>query len=252
MGVIYLDLNLDEIKDALSNSLSNIKDGLSQLQQNFLESKLYNIVDGALDIGIRLAMPDCIEDSVISIKDSILQNGLIEGIKETVKSTFEFGKSCLNIATDNFETIDQLETAVKTNGTLDILSSFFDKGLNSALSAGLITKTIKSNIKSTKNSFIKKIDTNLTAELKDQKQYLKKIEQFATKWQKYFEAENLEKMQEVYEDMKEYINDSDICPFESTLEKYNEIEMLQNLLENNGGNFDLSEDELELVEALAN
>jgi vacuolar-type H+-ATPase catalytic subunit A/Vma1 len=246
-----MGFNLDDIKENLSNGLSNIKNSLSDLQKNFLESKVFSAVNGALDIGIRFALPDCIEDEVISIKDTLLKNGLIEGVKATVKTATDFGKNCVSIATNNFKTVDELESAVKTRGTLDTISEFFDKAVDNAKSAGFISKSTKTKLKSTKKTFIKNVDTNLTSELKQQKSYIKQINEYATKWQKYFNSENLEKMTEVYNEMKNYVETTTVCPFKDNLEKYNEIEMLQSVVTNNGGNFNLSEDELNLVKALS-
>jgi hypothetical protein len=77
----------------LENTVGNTVDNLSKLQEKFLESKLFDFVDNALNIGIKTALPDWIENDVIELKDNIIENGVIQGIKETVSSVIEIRKS---------------------------------------------------------------------------------------------------------------------------------------------------------------
>ena len=64
-------------------------------------------------------MPDLIEDEIIDIKDSILENGFKDGIKEIINSGINYGKSVIGIVTGNFENTSQISLAVKKGGILD-------------------------------------------------------------------------------------------------------------------------------------
>ena len=56
------------------------------------------------------------------IKNTLLSEGLSEGIKKVVSSAVDFGKSALGIVTGNFENISQIKKAVEQGGLIDTLS----------------------------------------------------------------------------------------------------------------------------------
>ena len=56
-------------------------------------------------MGLRYVLPDLIEEEVIDVKDSLIQNGLKEGLKTAVENTINIGKSAIGIVTGNFENI---------------------------------------------------------------------------------------------------------------------------------------------------
>ena len=74
------DLNLDNI-----NEISNTKENIKEIQQSFLESNLGKCINSAIDIGLKAALPDFIEDQIIDIKNTILENGFSEGLKLIVE-----------------------------------------------------------------------------------------------------------------------------------------------------------------------
>jgi len=43
-------------------------------QNNFLKSTLGNTINSAIDLGLKIVLPDFIEDEIIEVKDSILNN----------------------------------------------------------------------------------------------------------------------------------------------------------------------------------
>ena len=111
-------------KIEIKNDLLNEKD-----QKNFLETTLGKTINTAIDIGIRAILPDFIDDQVINIKNNLLKNGLKEGISKTIDDTIEIGKSTIGIVTGNFENINQMQTAVKTGGIIDGISTLLDSVL---------------------------------------------------------------------------------------------------------------------------
>ena len=112
-------------KIEIKNDLLNEKD-----QKNFLETTLGKTINTAIDIGIRAILPDFIDDQVINIKNNLLKNGLKEGISKTIDDTIEIGKSTIGIVTGNFENINQMQTAVKTGGIIDGISTLLDSVIN--------------------------------------------------------------------------------------------------------------------------
>ena len=110
---------------------NNVLDNnIGEKQKNFLESNIYKAVNTGVDIGIRYLFPDVIEDEIIDIKDSFIQNGFKEGIKTAVDSAINFGKSALGIITGNFENVQQMQTAVRNGGIIDGVSNVINYTIN--------------------------------------------------------------------------------------------------------------------------
>jgi histidyl-tRNA synthetase len=116
---------------------------------------------------------------------------------------------------------------------------------------GIIDKSTCKLIKKQKNNVLNTIEKDLKSELSDQKKYLTQVEKYVDKWQSAFEDKDLDKMNEIFDDLKEYVEKT--LPIESTMKSYNEIKEIQEILENNNGDFSYITDEaLELIEALSN
>ena len=49
-------------------------------------------INNAIDIGLKTLLPDLIENQVIDIKNSLMENGLKAGIETAVDSAINFGK----------------------------------------------------------------------------------------------------------------------------------------------------------------
>ena len=71
------------------------------------------VINTAVDLGIRAALPNLIEDQVITIKDAILNSGFESGINQAINSAIDLGKSAIGIVTGNFENITQARNAIK-------------------------------------------------------------------------------------------------------------------------------------------
>ena len=65
----------------MSNKLeNNLENNIEKQQNNFLESSLGKTINYAIDTGLKLVLPDIIEDEVINIKNAFIGEGLKEGI----------------------------------------------------------------------------------------------------------------------------------------------------------------------------
>jgi len=229
-------------------SFNRTLNNIMQLQKNFMESKIFDATSVALDIGIAIALPDFIEEEVMELKDSIFKNGLVGGIKECINNIIDFGKDVLGVVTNDFKSLGDMKEALKKGGTIDTLSKTLDKVLEGLTYTGIITNKTKSLLKKEKNTILNNIDDNLSKEFNEQEVYLNNIKDYMLNWNKAYENKNFEEMKDIYSELKEYIND--IVPLEDTLQKYKKIENLQSLIESKNGNFELSQNEIELSEVL--
>ena len=99
---------------------------ISQEQNNFLESNLGKIINSALDVGLRMILPNFVEESVVEIKDTFLKNGFKEGISTAINNAINLGKSILGIFTGDFDNISQARDPIKSAGIIDGISNFFN------------------------------------------------------------------------------------------------------------------------------
>ena len=144
-----------------NNMQQNLGNKLGEWQHTFLESTLGKTINAGVDIGLKAVLPDLIEDEVIDVKNTILEQGFSEGIKEIVQTGINMGKSMLGIVTGNFENISQIQMAVKNGGILDKVSELLDFSIHLAKNKNLINNQIASLLKQGKNSIIHSVSDKI-------------------------------------------------------------------------------------------
>ena len=237
-----IENNLNTEKTILNNEING------KVQNNFLESTLGKTINAAVDIGLRWALPDLIEDEVINIKNSLIKGGLKEGINTAVSSAIDLGKSAMGILTGNFESISQAQNAVKTGGVIDGISNVIDTVLNKTTKMGLINKGISSVIHQGKNVILDSVSKNIEESFTSQLNNIEKLSKYENNWKNYFEKRDFDGMQKEYDKIQEKLKE--IMPLENTIKEARQIENIHNLIKNNRHNFDLTNEQLELSKML--
>ena len=123
---------MESLELNLNNNLDKINNKIEKEQVNFLETDIGKAINSAIDIGLKAALPNLIEDQVIDIKNTIMEQGFKEGINEIIKTGLDYGKSAIGIITGEFENISQIQMAVKNGGILDNVSKLLDLSINFA------------------------------------------------------------------------------------------------------------------------
>lgn len=234
---------VNSLENNISNSLVN-----NEKQNKFLESTIGKVINTGLNIGIRALLPDLIEDQIINIKDEIINNGFKSGLKQTVLSAIDLGKSATGMITGNFENINQARTVIKAGGLIDTISNLMDKGINAITKSGKVTKEIGNTIKSGKNIILKNIENNIENNFNNQINSIEKINKYTSNWNQYYKNRNFEGMEKEYKKIKGKLKE--IMPIENTIINAKKLENLHTLIKNNGHNFDLSKEEIELANKL--
>lgn len=237
-----IENNLNTEKTILNNEING------KVQNNFLESTLGKTINAAVDIGLRWALPDLIEDEVINIKNSLIKGGLKEGINTAVSSAIDLGKSAMGIFTGNFESISQAQNAVKTGGVIDGISNVIDTVLNKTTKMGLINKGISTVIHQGKNVILDSVSKNIEESFTSQLNNIEKLSKYENNWKNYFEKRDFDGMQKEYDKIQQKLKE--IMPLENTIKEARQIENIHNLIKNNGHNFDLTNEQLELSKML--
>lgn len=228
------------------NTKNNLN--LEEEQKNFLQTNLGKIVDTGLEIGIKALLPDYIEDDVIEIKDDLFDEGFSEALNTTVDKVIGLGKNVVGLVTGNIENISQAEEIIKEGGLIDGLSGLIDTALKQGEKYGIISKGISTIIKTGKDSLLNTIENNIDNSFETQIEKVEKIDKYINKWQKYYEKQDFKNMEYQYEKIMENIED--VLPLEKIIIKARQLENIHNLIKNNGKNFNLSEEELEIANKL--
>ena len=138
----------------LQNEINN---NIKIEKNNFLNNIIGKTINNAIDIGLKTLLPDLIENQVIDIKNSLMENGLKAGIETAVDSAIDFGKSAIGIFTGNFENITQVRIAVADGGIIDSMSNVLENIINKTYESGIIDRNISSIIKNGKNVLLENI-----------------------------------------------------------------------------------------------
>ena len=227
----------------INNNLVN-----ENTQKNFLETTLGQTINTAVDMGIRAILPDFIDDQIIKLKDNLLNYGLKDGIKESIDDAFNLGKSAIGIFTGNFESISQMQNAVQSGGLIDRISSLLDTVVDKVKDAGLINRTVANAIAQGKDIILSNLESNIASTFNKQYEAIDNINRFIGNWKEYFENKDFSGMEKEYKKIE--IQLKNIAPIENTINDAKSIQLLHNLIKNNGQDFNLSKEQLELAEKL--
>ena len=238
----------------LTNNLENNLNKENEIiktedQTKFIETTLGKTINFGLDIGLRALLPDYIEQQVIDIKNTLMQEGFSNGIKKVVSSAIDFGKSAIGIVTGNFENISQVQTAIKNGGIIDSVSGIVDSVLNRVNKTGKLPYNITNTIRKGKNIILNSITNKIEEEFTNQLDAAEKLQKYENNWKQYFNNKDFIGMQREYEKIREKLKI--LIPMENTIKQARTIENLHTLIKNNGQDFNLSKEELELVNLLA-
>ena len=237
-----------ELTNSLDNNINLSNDVNIEKQKGFMETTFGKVINTALDAGIRLLMPDLIEEQVVDVKDAIINNGFKAGVKEAIDSAIDLGKSAVGIFTGNFENVTQVRNAVKSGGIIDGISNALDYALDFCSNFGKIPETICSVLKSGKDALLDTISSNIENEFDNQVSSVEKISEYSDNWKNYYENKDFEGMEKEYKKLEEELEKT--IPLENTLKEARNIENIHLLIKNKGGDFNLSNEELELAKKL--
>ena len=237
------------IENQLNNEQTlNNKLEIEKEQKNFLETTIGKIVNTGLDIGIRALLPDFIEEQVINLKDNLFEYGFKEGIGKTIEDAIDLGKSAIGIFTGNFENIEQMQNAIQTGGLIDGISDLLDTVVGKVAQKGLINSNIANILSQGKNIILDNVQSNIEKTFTEQITSSNNINKYINEWKNAFENKDFNTMEKQYEKIETELKE--LAPLEETIIQARTIENLHNLMKNNGQDFNLTKEQLELAEKL--
>lgn len=227
---------------------NNIENATYEKQKNFLDTNLGQAINLGIDFGIKAVLPNFLEDEVIEIKDSIITDGFKEGIKTAIDNAVDLGKSFLGIFTGKFENISQIKEAIKKGGLIDSISGVLDWGIKKAKTNKLIKSSTANLIKKGKNIILNNVSDSIENNLDSQVESVEKTDKYIEKWKSYYEEKDFTNMDKQFKKIEKELEK--ILPLENIITKARQLENIHNLIKNNGRNFNLSQEELELANKL--
>ena len=242
-------LENNEIDNNLNLNNTTNTENLEKKQNSFLKSNFGKIINSGIDIGLKTILPDCIEDEIISIKDSLITEGFSAAVDTAIEEATNLGKSLMGIVTGSFENVSQVKEAVEKGGLVDTISKLIGNGIDWAKKKGYISKSTASTIKKGKDAIMDTIEDGIDDNLTNQIEAVEKIDGYIQKWQKYYEEQKFSNMEYQYDKIQEYLEE--VIPLEDVLEKARVVENLHELIKNNGKNFDLTDEQKELANMLS-
>lgn len=216
-------------------------------QKSFLQTTIGKVINTGVDLGLRIVLPDLIEDQIIQVKDIMIQQGLKEGMNAAINSAIDLGKSAMGIFTGKFESITQAQTAVKKGGIIDGVSSVIDTVLKSSVKSGLIHDNVSKLIKKGKNAILSSVESNIEGEFLNQIKEVEKVGKYINNWNQYYEKQDMVGMEKEYKKIKEQLEE--IMPLDNTIKQARQIENIHKLIKNKNS-FELTEEEKQLAQKL--
>ena len=232
-----------ELENTLENNIIN-----DQTQKNFLETTLGKTINTAIDVGIRALLPDFIDEQVINIKDNLFEYGIKDGIKKTIDDAIDMGKSAIGIFTGNFENVEQMQSAVETGGLIDGISNLLDNVVNKVTKKGLINSNVANILTEGKDIILNNVESNIEKTFAEQLSSTEKTNTYINNWKECFKNKDFNGMEKEYKKLEKQLEN--LAPIEKTIKEARTIENLHNLIKNNGQNFDLTQEQLELAQKL--
>ena len=229
----------------LENNSNNVT---LEEQKSFLETNLGQVVNAGVDLGLKALLPDIIEDEVIEIKDSIITDGFSAGIKTAIDNVVDMGKSVLGIFTGKFDNLSQVKSVIKDGGLIDSISDVLDWGINKARKSGLIDKTTANLIDKGKDAILDTVNNGIENNLTSQMESVEKIDKYISKWSEYYQNQDFNNMDKQYKKIEKELEN--IMPLENVITKARQLENVHLLIKNKGGDFNISQEELELANKL--
>jgi len=141
-----------------------------------------------------------------------------------------------------------MQNAIKSGGLIDGISSLLDLTIENVRKAGLVNNNVAKNIKQGKNIILNNLESNISNTFSNQYKAIENTNKYILNWRNYYENKDFSGMEKEYNKIEKQLKN--IAPIESTIKNARTIEVLHNLIKNNGQDFNLTKEQLELVEKL--
>ena len=223
---------------------------LNDTQSDFLNNQLGQAINKGLDYGIKILLPDFIDEKIIELKNNILESDAVYGIKNTVSKAILQGSKEMGLTNMNYESIEQSKKVVENGKVLDSVYDCIDSAITGLIENNKISNNTAQTLKNNKDTINKSIEKSVEQSFSDELKNFNKLEKYISNWKECFRNEDFSGMQKEYYKMNTIMKE--IIPMENTINNYRYVESMQKLIKNNNKSFNLSEEQIELANKLFN
>ncbi len=221
---------------------------LINTQENNIKSTIGNIMNNALEYGLKAILPDFIEEDVIEIKNAFIQEGFTDGVQEIIDKLEDVGKSIVGIFTGEFESIEQVKRVIQKDGLLDEISDVVDLVLKKLVEKKKIDKQAVNIIKKGKKQFLSSIENEIENKYKETTYSLDKLSSYCNEWKQQYKEQNYKEMEKTMKKIKQQLNQKKIV--EEIINEARNLEKVQKFIKEKGNIENLSKSEKELLEKI--
>lgn len=233
--------NINELGNKLNNDLK-----LENLQNLFLDTTIGRIANSAIDLGLKIILPDYMENEVIEVKDALITGGIKEGITTAVENAIEIGKKIVGMENLEFKNLKSAQNALIEGNVIGEISNSLDLVLDKAKETNIIPENITTMIKEGKNVVLKNISSNINKEFEQQTKALNKLEKYIDNWKNHYKNKNIDGLNNEYKKIEKQMNK--ILPLENIIKNVNIIRNINELIQNSD-QFDFKDIYLDLAES---
>ncbi len=209
----------------------DIKENLNQIDDRFCEA-ITNTIDSIYNEILKAFLPDSIEDKVIKIKDQIGLSKLSKNVENLLRG-FINNKG----EKDLTKRIKALDIEKQTNTLISNIEDAFKLSINEI-----------NKLENNKKTISKKVEEQLNKEIKSYISTFEKNDQYISEWEKFYKSKDFKNMDKVYKKIEK--NVKNIIPIEEKIKEVRELENLHLRIKMKGGDFNLTNEEIELAKKL--
>lgn len=248
-----LETVLDNSKKVIENLQNTLNEQLEKVD-NFFETKFGQIIDNAIDFGLKEILPDSIENEVIEVKNSLIEGGIQEGITKAIEVSVEKGKELLGINENTYNTIEDIKNVIKEGNLKEGISKVIDETIDKIQDWGLINENMANLIKNGKDIILNETGKKIEVELENQENILSDLDESCSKWENALEkGYSFNTLTKHYKNVIKELEDA--APLKETIQKAVEIKNQYELIKSkyeDGDELTLSDEEKELCKKFAN
>lgn len=208
-----------------------MKDTLNEIDEKYGEC-INKTIDNIYNEILKAFLPDSIEDKVIEIKDKLGLSQLSQNVANFTKDLI-YNKN----EKDANRSISKLDIEKETSKIISGITDSYDLSINQV-------ERLEKNKKTISN----KVEQEINKEIKNYVNAFEKNNQNINEWKQFYNSKDFKNMDKVYKKIEK--NMQNIVPIEEKIKEVRELENVHQLIKRKGGDFNLTNEELELTQKL--
>ena len=251
-NLIELD---DKAKEYLENNNLDINNpqeildfAISDIKNNIFKNELTDAIKEGINAGIRFIFPDFIEEEIVNLNNNIYEYGIKEGINKSLNEIIEKVKPVIEDFPNKIENIIDTKSSKSIINYNEEIDNLLDNGIANIKKTDFVDSKTLETIEAEKNVLVENIDKKIDDKVLNQVKNTRKLEKYISNWKKSYEEKDFPGMEKEYNKIKKIENS--VMMTDNLFKECNYIKNLQKLIKNNGKNFNISQEEIELLNKL--